>query len=125
MIKGIIQIIDMKKIQLKREFWILLLVVIAIAVALAFLDVSGHWFQSFYAYLIMLGLGAASIYGVWKAVKASPQVTTVAIVAFSLRLSAGIALALFLPSLGYQTSPEHQSGYIYTDYFSVILKHGI
>jgi hypothetical protein len=107
----------MKKIQLKREFWILLLVIIAIAVMLAFLDVSGHWLQSFFAYLIMLGLGASSIYWVWKAVKASPQVTTVAIIAFSLRLSAGVALALLLPTLGYQTSPEHQSGYIYTDSF--------
>jgi len=107
----------MKNIQLKKEFWIILLVVIVIAVLLAFLDGSGHWLQSWLAYLIMLGLGACSIYWVWKVVKASPKVTTVAIISFSLRLSAGIALALLLPTLGYQTSPEHCAGYVYTDAF--------
>jgi hypothetical protein len=107
----------MKKLQLKKEFWILLLAVIVIAVLLAFLDSSGHWLLSCFSYLIMLGLGASSIYLVWRVVKVSPKVTTVAIISFSLRLSAGIALALLLPTLGYQTSPEHRSGYVYTDAF--------
>jgi hypothetical protein len=105
----------MKNFRLKKIFWIIFLLVIILVGLLAFIDGSIHWLQSWFAYGIMLGLGAGSIYGVWKVVKASPKVTTIAIISFSLRLSAGIALALLLPILGYQNNTEHLTGYFYTD----------
>jgi hypothetical protein len=105
----------MKNIRLTKEFWIISFAVIILAALFAFLDGSGHWLKSWFAYLIMLGLGAGSIYWVWRVVKVSPKVTSVAIISFSLRLSAGIALALLLPILGYQNNTEHLSGYVYTD----------
>src|SRR4030065_564285 len=105
----------MKKNRLTKVFWITSLVVIILAVVLALIDGNGHWLQGFITYMIMLGLSSGSIYWVWKIVKASPRATTVAIISFSLRLSAGIALALLLPILGYQNNTEHLSGYVYTD----------
>ena len=107
----------MKKIRFTKEFGIITIAVIILASLFAFLDGSDHWFQSWFAYLIMLGLGAGSIYWVWRVVKVTPKVTTVAITSFSLRLSAGIALAVLLPILGYQNNTEHLSGYVYTDAF--------
>jgi hypothetical protein len=100
---------------LNKEIWIITILVIILASLLAFMDSSGNWVQSWFVYLVMLGLGIASIYGVWKVVKASPQATTVAIIAFSIRLVIGIALATLLPIVGYQNNPEHLSGYVYTD----------
>ncbi len=89
--------------------------VLIIAVLLATLDKSGHFLQGWIAYSILLGLGALSIYGVWKAVKASRSVTTVALLSFFLRLGFGVALTLLLPVFGYQDNAEHQAGYVYTD----------
>jgi hypothetical protein len=105
----------MNKTILKKEFWIIFPVIFLLAALLALLDGSGRWFQSWLAYLIALTLGALSIYGVWKAVSASPKVTTVALVSFSLRLGIGIALALLLPVVGYLNNAEHLAGYVYTD----------
>jgi hypothetical protein len=107
----------MKNIRLKKEFWFITIVTIILATILASIDGSGHWFQAWIAYGAMLVFGALSTYWVWKLVKANRNATTVAIVSFSLRLSAGLALALLLPILGYQNNPEHLSGYIYTDAF--------
>jgi hypothetical protein len=105
----------MKKFRLNKGFWIILLGTSILAAVLASIDSSGHWLQGWIAYVIMLGLGAGSIYWVWRVVNTSPKVTTVAIISFSLRLSAGIALALLLPIFGYQNNTEHLSGYVYTD----------
>jgi hypothetical protein len=105
----------MKKIRVKKEVWIISLIVIILAALLAFIDGSGHWLQGWFAYLIILGLSAVSIYAVWKVVKVNQKVTTIAIISFTLRLSVGIALALLLPVLGYQNNPEHLAGYVYTD----------
>ena len=107
----------MKNIRLKKEFWFITIVTIILATIIASIDGSGHWLQAWIAYGAMLVFGALSTYWVWKLVKANRNATTVAIVSFSLRLSAGLALALLLPILGYQNNPEHQSGYIYTDAF--------
>jgi hypothetical protein len=105
----------MNKYRPKKEFWIITFLIIILASLIAFMDGRGHWFQNWLVYLVMLGLGSASIYGVWRVVNASPQATTVAIIAFSIRLSAGIALSLLLPIVGYQNNAEHLSGYVYTD----------
>jgi hypothetical protein len=104
-----------KKIHLAKEFWLISLGVVIIGFILAFLDKSGHLLQGWIAYAVLLGLGAASIYGVWKAVNASRKVTSIALVAAGLRLTIGVALMLLLPVVGYQTSPEHQAGYVYND----------
>ncbi len=105
----------MAKPHLAKEFWLTCLAVVLVATGLAFIDKSGHPFQAWIAYTIMLGLGAASIYGVHRAVTASRKVTIVALSAFALRLVIGVTLTLILPIVGYQNSAEHQSGYIYTD----------
>jgi hypothetical protein len=105
----------MKKFRLTKEFWMTCFAIFAVAALLAFLDNSGHLLQSWIAYSILLGLGAASIYGVWKAVAATQRVTTVALISFFLRLGVGVTLTLLLPIFGYQNSAEHQAGYVYTD----------
>ena len=105
----------MKKNRFKKEFWMISIAVLIVAAVLAFMDKSGHLLQSWIAYTILLGIGAVSIYGVWKAVKASQKVTTVALTSFFLRLGIGVALTLLLPIFGYQNNEEHQAGYVYTD----------
>jgi hypothetical protein len=105
----------MKKIRFTKVFWLICLAVLIIAAVLAYIDKSNHLLQGWFAYSILLGLGAASIYGVWKAVKADPKITTVALVSFFLRLVIGVALTLLLPIFGYQDNAEHQAGYVYTD----------
>jgi hypothetical protein len=97
------------------EFWWSSLAVLIIAAILTFLDHSGHVFQGWLAYTVLLGLGAASIYAVRKLVKANRKVTRIALLAFSLRLAVGVALTILLPVFGYQNSPEHQAGYVYND----------
>ena len=105
----------MKKIHISISFWIIALTTGVIAALLALLDKSGHPLQAWLAYALLLGLGAASIYGVWKATSASRSATTNALVAFALRLIIGVALTLLLPIFGYQNNQEHQAGYVYTD----------
>lgn len=105
----------MKKIRLTKEFWLICLAVLIVAILLAFIDNSRHFLQGWIAYSILLGLGAVSIYGVWKAVTATQKVTTVALISFFLRLWIGIALTLLLPVFGYHDNAEHQAGYVYTD----------
>jgi hypothetical protein len=105
----------MNKYRPKKEFWIIIFLVIILASVMALMDSNRDWIQNWFVYLVILGLGITSIYGVWRVIKASPQATTVAIIAFSIRLSAGIALVLLLPIVGYQNNAEHLSGYVYTD----------
>jgi len=105
----------MKKIRIAKEFWIAALSVVIVAAVLAALDKSGRLFQGWIAYTVLLGLGSASIYGVWKAVDANRKATTIALTAFALRLVIGVALTLLLPVFGYQNNTEHQAGYVYTD----------
>jgi hypothetical protein len=105
----------MKKLGLKIEFWIICFAVLIIAGLLALLDGSDHWLQGWIAYSILLGIGAGSIFGVWKAVKASQKVTTIAVISFFLRLGVGVALVILLPIVGYQNNLEHKAGYVYTD----------
>src|SRR5512136_1765470 len=101
----------MRKIRIAKEFWIATLSVVILAAVLAALDKSGHLFQGWIAYTVLLGLGSASLYGVWKAVGASQKATTIALTAFALRLAIGVALTLLLPIFGYQNNAEHQAGY--------------
>lgn len=105
----------MKTLRITKLFWTIALAVVVIAAMLAFLDKSGQVWQSLLAYTVLLGLGAASLYGVWKAVNASRKAITIAFVAFGIRLVIGVALTLLLPVFGYQNNQEHQSGYVYTD----------
>jgi hypothetical protein len=105
----------MKKIRFTKEFWLVCLVVLIIAALLALLDKNVLFLQDWIAYIILLGFGTASIYGVWKAVKASQKITTAGLVAFIIRLGIGVALTLLLPVFGYQDNTEHQAGYVYTD----------
>ncbi len=105
----------MKKIRISKLFVITSLAVILLAAVLASLDGSGHLLQGWAAYTILLGLGAAAIYGVWRVVEAGRQATTAAVTAFAVRLAIGVALSLLLPVIGYQANQEHQAGYVYTD----------
>jgi hypothetical protein len=105
----------MNKFRLTKEFWIISLSVLFVAALLAFIEKSGHYLQGWIAYTILLGLGTASIYGVWKAVEAGQRVTIIVLVSFFLRLGIGVALTLLLPVFGYQNNAEHQAGYVYTD----------
>jgi hypothetical protein len=105
----------MSKFRLPKEFWMTCLAVLVIAALLAISDHRRHLLQSWIAYSILLGIGAASIYAVWRAIKANQGVTTVALISFFLRLSIGVALTLLLPIFGYQDNVEHQAGYVYTD----------
>ncbi|MGE5124501.1 MAG: hypothetical protein ACM3H7_08280, partial [Acidobacteriaceae bacterium] len=103
------------RFRIRKTFWLITLVVLLLAAGLALADGSGHFIQGWIAYAILLAIGAASIFGVWRAVKAGPQVTISALVAFLLRLGIGVALLLLLPIFGYQDNTEHQAGYVYTD----------
>jgi hypothetical protein len=105
----------MPKIHLSKVFWFTCLAVLALSGLLAWLDQSGHFLQGLLGYCILLAVGAALIFGVWKAVRGNRNITTAALVAFSVRLAIGVALTLLLPVIGYQDSAEHQAGYIYAD----------
>ena len=105
----------MNKLSLTKAFWMICITLLLIAALLAFVDKSGNLLQSWIAYSILLGFGAFSIYGVWKAVKASQKVTTIALISFFLRLGIGVALTLLLPIVGYQDNAEHKAGYVFTD----------
>ena len=105
----------MNRIRFTKQFWIICFAVVITAALLATLDKSGHLLQGWIAYSTLFGIGAVSIYGVWKAVNASKQATTVALISFFLHLVIGAALILLLPIFGYQDSVEHQAGYVYRD----------
>ncbi|HEX9090353.1 MAG TPA: glycosyltransferase family 39 protein, partial [Anaerolineales bacterium] len=105
----------MNKLRPSKTLWMVGLAVLILATMLVLMDGSGHFIQGWIAYLVLLIISAGSIYGVWKAVNASRSVTTVALVAFFVRLVIGVALTLLLPIFGYQDNLEHQAGYVYTD----------
>jgi len=105
----------MNKIRFTKESWMICFAVLLVGALLAFLDKSRHILQGWIAYSILLGIGAVSIYGVWKAVKASQRVTTIALISFFLCLVIGVGLTLLLPIFGYQDNNEHPAGYVYTD----------
>ena len=107
----------MNKFRLKKGFWVVLLIVFILSAILSTLDGRGNLLQGWIAYAVMLGIGALSTYALWKAVKPGYQVTRIALISFFLRLSAGVALALLLPIVGYQNNSEHLAGYVYTDAF--------
>jgi hypothetical protein len=105
----------MKKFFTSIKFWISAISVLILGAVLALLDKTGHFLQGWAAYTILLGLGTASIFGVWKLINAHSKVTRIALLAFALRLAAGVALTLLLPLVGYQNSQEHQAGYVFND----------
>lgn len=105
----------MRKITIKKEFWIILVILLLLAVAMAVTDSSGRWLQSWLVYFIALGIITFCIYGVRKAVNANRKATTAAIVSAFIRLGIGIALSLLLPVIGYSNNAEHLAGYVYTD----------
>jgi hypothetical protein len=107
----------MLKFRPTKTFWMICLAILVLAISLALLDQSGHLLQGLLAYIVLLGLGAAGIYGVWKVVQANRTITTIALISLFLRLVVGVALTLLLPVVGYQDSAEHQAGYVYTDAF--------
>jgi len=105
----------MSKIVLKKEAWIIPLVVLLLAALLAAIDGLGLWLSGWVAYTVLLAIGAVAIYGTWKAVNPSASAMKAALACFALRLGFGIALILLLPVVGYQNNLEHQAGYVYTD----------
>ncbi len=108
----------MRRSPLKKAFWIIGLSVMIIAALLALLDGSGNFLHGWIAYLVIMVIAAVSIFGFWKVVGANVQVTTSALVSFSVRLVIGVALTLLLPIVGYQNNVEHQAGYVYTDAYN-------
>ncbi len=108
----------MKKPHIAKSFWIICLAVLIVAALLAFLDRSGQLFKGWIAYTVLLGVGAAGIYGTWKTVSASRNATLVSLIAFAVRLVIGVTLSLVLPIAGYQDNQEHQAGYVYTDAYT-------
>jgi len=105
----------MSKIALKKESWIIPLIVLLLAALVAAIDGFGLWLSGWVAYTVLLGIGALAIYATWKAVNPSARATNAALASFALRLGFGIALILLLPVVGYQNNIEHQAGYVYTD----------
>ncbi len=101
--------------RLSKAFWLICVLVLAIAALLSVIDKNPNFLQGWFAYLAMLAIVAGIIFGVWKAVDASRVATTAALVSFFLRLGIGVALIFLLPVFGYQDNIEHQSGYMYTD----------
>src|SRR5512136_872968 len=105
----------MKKFRLKAEFWVTSVVIFLSSTLLVFLDHSDNRFRGWIAYIILFALGAGVFYWISKLVSANRQARMAALVSFFLRLGVGVAIALLLPIIGYQNSPEHQAGYVYTD----------
>lgn len=104
-----------KKPILTKGFWLACVTILITAGLLILVEPTGNIWQGWIAYVFLLGLGALCIQGVQKAVRANRQALTIALVSFGVRLVIGAALAVLLPVVGYQNSPEHQAGYIYTD----------
>jgi hypothetical protein len=109
--------LTMKQHRLSKASWIALITVPLLALILCALDHTENPFRGWLAYSVLLGLAAIILFTVNKGVGANRSAATAALVSFSLRLVIGVALALLLPVIGYQTSPEHQAGYVYTDAF--------
>jgi hypothetical protein len=105
----------MKKRLVSKVFWLITILVLAMAALLSLVDKGSNYLQSWFAYLVVLAIGAIGIFIVWKAVKASRAITAAALVSFTLRLGVGVALIFLLPVFGYQDNAEHQAGYMYTD----------
>ena len=105
----------MNKFWTKKEFWITVLSVFLLAALMAAIDGKGRWLGGWVAYSILLGIGALTIYALWKIIHPDPSATTVALVSLFLRLVVGVALVLLLPIVGYQDNTEHLAGYVYTD----------
>jgi hypothetical protein len=108
----------MKKFHPQKEFWFVLVALISLSAALSAIDGSGHWFQGWLSYLLLLCLSALSIYAILKLVGVNCKVLPILLTSYSLRLGFGIALALLLPVVGYLNNNEHLAGYIYTDAFN-------
>jgi hypothetical protein len=106
-----------KKTTLPKEFYFAIAIVLIFAGLLVIIDPSVNSWRGWIAYAVLLGLGAASIYGVRRMVEADRRTVTAALVSFGSRMVIGVTLALLLPVVGYQNSPEHQAGYIFTDAF--------
>ena len=84
----------MKKIRIPKEFWLVLIILLVLSAVLSAIDGSDHWFQGWLAYLVLLGLSAASIFGILKLVGAGRKVLPIVLTSYFLRLGFGIALAL-------------------------------
>src|SRR4030042_2544626 len=105
----------MDKFWTTKKFWITVLSVFLLAALMAGIDGKGRWLGGWVAYSILLGIGALTIYALWKIIHPGPSATTVALVSLFLRLVVGVALVLLLPIVGYQDNTEHLSGYVYPD----------
>lgn len=99
----------------KKQTWIAIVLVLALAALLALVDGTGHWLQGWIAYASMGGLGVASITGVWYFTGRDIPTGRAALTAALLRLAVGIALMLLLPMVGYADNESHQGGYFYYD----------
>lgn len=109
--------LTMNKSRFSQEFWLTLIAVTLLALLLVALDQTANTFRGWIAYAVLLSIAALVIFAARKGLVANRSAVSAALVAFFLRMVIGVALALLLPVFGYQTSPEHQSGYIYTDAF--------
>src|SRR4030042_1187989 len=102
----------MNKFWAKKEFWITVLSVFLLAALMTAIDGKGRWLGGWVAYSILLGIGALTIYALWKIIHPDPSATTVALVSLFLRLGVGVALVLLLLIVGCQDNTEHLAGYV-------------
>ena len=91
-------------------------VAVALAgLALALVDGGSSWWAGWASYSLLLGVAAIVFVGTSHAIKASPASLKIAGAAFLLRLAAGLALILLLPTAGHQTSEVSLAGYVFKD----------
>jgi hypothetical protein len=89
--------------------------VIVAGLTLSLIDGSGSWWAGWAAYSLLLGLSAILLFGINQVIKASPAAMRLAISAFLVRLTVGLALILLLPVAGHQTSEVSLAGYLFKD----------
>ncbi len=82
---------------------------------LAIIDGRGNFLAAWGAYTLLFALAAAAIYGAWKVSGSDKATLAPAQLAFGARLALGGLLLIFLPTLGYANSAEHQAGYVFHD----------
>jgi len=104
----------MRRFFINKHFWIVIVIIFALAAILAAVDGTGRWLPSWIAYTLVGGLGAGSVFGIRHFTGRDSSMGKIALMAVFLRLAVGVALMLLLPEVGYD-SESHQGGYYYLD----------
>ncbi len=109
----------MKWLRANPKLWGTLIFVLAGGLLLTGIDTARHptfsWLNGWLAYSLLLGVSAIILSGVMRLLHADRGVVTASLVAFILRLAAGLALMMLLPIAGYQTSEVTLAGYVFKD----------